>query len=101
SGGYYDLVSREVRGFNYVKQTLPNSTKVESWFYTGNINGVDAYKGLMYDQKTSDSNGNLYLEQVNTYQNNPPAAGVSFPALVQTDTYNYEGAQQTPQHVLT
>ena len=97
SGGYYDIVGKEFRGFNYVMQTLPNSTVVVSSFYQD-----DVKKGLMYDQLTS-YNGASWLEQVNTFQDqlpgNPPG-GVHFPALTHTVTSIWDGLP-TPRQITT
>ncbi len=87
SDGYYDLASREFRGFANVTQTLPNLATVKSQYYTDD----DAFKGRMRHQVTGDSNGVEYLEQINTFQdyyaNNPSVpAGTHFPCLIQTDT---------------
>ncbi len=91
----FSYSEREFRGFNYVKQTLPNGTTVESYFYQD-----DVKKGLMYDQKVNDVDGTLFQEQVNTYEVRVPYANTSFPCLVRTDTYLYDGSA-TPGQVTT
>ncbi|MFZ2444934.1 MAG: toxin TcdB middle/N-terminal domain-containing protein [Syntrophobacteraceae bacterium] len=92
SGGLHDVLSREFRGFSYVKQKLPNLTTVESQFHQGDFN-----KGLMYNQKVKNPAGVLYKEVINQFEerivfqqgSDPPL--VVFPRLTQVTEDNYDG----------
>ena len=92
SGGFYDYIDREFRGFAYVKSTAPNGTTTETWFKQDDI-----YKGLPFDQITKDSSGNSYTRTSNTYQYTSPYTGVNFPYLYQKDDYVYDGTSTAKQ----
>ncbi len=92
SGGYFDYIDREYRGFQYVKATAPNGTTTESWFYQD-----DVFKGLPFEQVTKDSSGNIYTRSVNTFNSTSPYTGVNFPYLYQKDDYVYDGTSTAKQ----
>jgi YD repeat-containing protein len=91
SGGYYDLATREFRGFSCVNQQLQSGSVVEGRFRTDDI-----FKGLMYEQTTWDANGNEYQDQNNTLQdyfpNNPPA-GVHYPYVAQMEVKTFDAGE--------
>jgi YD repeat-containing protein len=92
SGGYYDYMEREFRGFEYVKTIAPNGTYTETWFHQDDI-----YKGLIKEQITSDSSGNIYTRTVNIYNSTSPYTGVNFPYLWQKGDYVYDGTSTPKQ----
>lgn len=88
SGGWHSTTAREFRGFRDVKQTLPNGSLVETWYYQDDI-----FKGLAYETGVRNSSGATYRDQNFTYQDRPSGALAHFPALVQTVDDNYDGTQ--------
>jgi len=92
SGGYFDYMDKEFRGFQYVKATAPNGTTTETWFKQNDI-----FKGFPYDQITKDFSGNIYTRTYNTYQSTSPYIGVIFPYLSQKNDYVYDGTQTYKQ----
>lgn len=97
SGGIHDPVEREFRGFKYVKQILPSSATVETYFHQDDIK-----KGLVEYQLIRKADGSAYRKIQNTYDE--PATGTSgahFPRLIQADDNNYEGDESHPLTVTT
>jgi YD repeat-containing protein len=92
SGGYYDYADREFRGFEYMKTTAPDGTYTETWFHQDDI-----YKGLIKEQITRDSSGNIYTRSVNTYETTSPYPEINFPYLRQKDDYIYDGTSTPKQ----
>lgn len=88
SGGWHSTTAREFRGFHDVKQTLPNGSSIETWYYQDDI-----FKGLAYETGVRNSSGATYRDQNFTYQDRPSGALAHFPALVQTVDDNYDGTQ--------
>ena len=110
SGGYYDLKSREFRGFSDVTKTLQDGTTIHSKFITDytydgqtRLDGY-VYKGLMYDQLTTGADQSS-VHQTNHFLDYPPSSTTHFPWLTETDTIttDVDGAPTSgPQpHLLT
>jgi RHS repeat-associated protein len=99
-GGYFSATEREFRGFEYVKQTKPDQTTVETWYYTGSdpqTEDDDILKGFPYDQITKGSTGSTYLQAHNTYNITSPYTNVNFPYLERKDEYEYDGYGDPPR----
>ncbi len=92
-GGWFDFTSREFRGFNQVTATDPVGTTTTTWFYQGNpaLNESYALKGRPLQTQTADRNGNLYGQTVNTWSTTTPFTNTTFPELIQTNAYVYDG----------
>ena len=86
SGGYFDPIERDFRGFRYAMKTNPEMSTVQTWFKQDNV-----YKGLVESSEVRDSNGALYTQIFNTYQSTSPFPGTVFPFLSRTDEYSYDG----------
>ena len=91
-GGFFDYDSREYRGFSYVKQTNPEGSYGETYYYTQD----DVYKGLPWKQIFSDSNNNVFTASLNYYQNTPYSEA-NFPHLNQRNEYLCDGAATKDQ----
>ena len=100
SGGYYDLKSREFRGFSDVWKTLQDGTVTHSQFVAGDVTvgqmfyASDIYKGLMYQQSTTGPDG-ISVQQTNTFEDHPPSAQTHFPWLKVTDTKTMDAGGTT------
>ncbi len=86
SGGLWDILSREFRGFGYTKVTDPAGNYLETTTLQDNI-----YKGRVAEQRQYNSAGNLIGKSVNTWQNQTIAAGSNFVFLKRQDNYIYDG----------
>ena len=106
SGGYYDLKSREFRGFSDVTKTLQDGTTVHSKFITDYIydgqTRLDGYiyKGLMYDQLTTGPD-HISVHQMNHFLDHPPSSTTHFPWLTETDTITTDTDGATDQSTTT
>jgi RHS repeat-associated protein len=87
TGGLYDKVEREYRGFAYRRVINPIGTMSETWFKTDSV-----FKGLPYEQVVKDSSNNVYSRTSNTYNSTVVATGVVFPYLQQKDDYLCDGS---------
>ncbi len=86
AGGLWDVVSREFRGFDYVKITDPQGNYTETDYLQDDI-----FKGRPIDQMVFDSQGHLYGETDNQWNSQTISTGCVFPFLSRTDQYVYDG----------
>ena len=90
SGGDYNHIDREFKGFAYAKRTNPDNTTVETLFHQD-----DNRKGLPSSQIVKDAGGSIYARTSNSYMtkaedpDNCPADNM--PCLIQKDDYLYDG----------
>ncbi len=93
SGGYYDYPTREFRGFEYVTQTNPDGTTLQTWFYQGNSHatGDNAdYKGQPRQTLFKDPNSNL-LNETDYAWTETVTNGSAFIQLTDKYSTNYIG----------
>ncbi|MDD4860838.1 MAG: toxin TcdB middle/N-terminal domain-containing protein, partial [Smithellaceae bacterium] len=94
SGGYYDAVEREFRGFGKVKALDPvTGNYTETYFYQGKPDQDGALKGQIEKITAFDGNGRQISQASNTYdvRKAGPADNVlGFPALIRQDTIVWE-----------
>ncbi|MDD5540427.1 MAG: toxin TcdB middle/N-terminal domain-containing protein, partial [Candidatus Marinimicrobia bacterium] len=94
SGGYYDAVEREFRGFGKVKALDPvTGNYTETYFYQGKPDQDGALKGQIEKIAAFDGNGRQISQASNTYdvRKAGPADNVlGFPALIRQDTIVWE-----------
>jgi RHS repeat-associated protein len=96
SGGYFSAADREFRGFEYVKQTKPDQSTLETWYYqdkTGDPldSQCTGCRGKPYEQHAKDLSGNLYTKTYYFYTPASPYPGVTSPALTGKDDLVYDG----------
>ncbi|RLB71668.1 MAG: hypothetical protein DRH04_01275 [Deltaproteobacteria bacterium] len=85
-GGKFDFDEREFRGFNKVTVTDPENNKTVNYFYQD-----DTKQGKLYEKEVYDSEDNLYIKSVTTWNETAPHTGVSFVYVEHEDEYTYEG----------
>jgi RHS repeat-associated protein len=94
SGGYYDAVEREFRGFGKVKAVDPvTGNYTETYFYQGKSDQDGALKGQIEKIMAFDGAARQISQVVNTYdvRKAGPADNVlGFPALIRQDTTVWE-----------
>lgn len=105
-GGYYHPNEREFRGFEYVKQTKPNMTTVETWYYQDKKddpfdNQCPGCRGQPYEQQIKDSSGNLYLLTNYFYTPTSPYPGLTFPGLTRKDDLVYDGTSTSKRSAVS
>jgi len=84
--GFYDWLSRELRGFAEVKETLPNAAKRNSVFYQD-----DARKGRPASIQDTDNAGLPYAKIEDTWNVATPS-GIFTVNLADEKQYTYDGA---------
>ena len=84
--GLWDAEDREFRGFGYVKTIDAQDNYTETIFLQDDI-----FKGKIQEQRSFDSQDNLYGKTVNTWQSTNLYPGVDFAYLAQIDNYTYDG----------
>ena len=94
SGGYYDAVEREFRGFAKVRVTDPITNNYsETYFFQGKDGQDGALKGQIDKIISYDGNGRQISHTQNTYEvkkSGPQDQFLGFPALKETTTTIYE-----------
>ncbi|GEM_PF-4992714 len=94
SGGYFDAVEREFRGFAKVKVTDPiTGNCTETYFYQGKPGQDGALKGQIDKILAYDGNGRQISQTLNAYEVRKagPASNVlGFPALIEQATTVWE-----------
>lgn len=95
AGGLYNFIEREFRGFEYVMQTNPGQTTLETWFWQD-----EDKKGFPDREVLKDQAGDLFAETYYDYLQDIPYPGVTFPKLHFKDEYQYDGTPQA-RHIRT
>ncbi|HAJ57219.1 MAG TPA: hypothetical protein DCL35_05560 [Candidatus Omnitrophica bacterium] len=94
SGGYYDAVEREFRGFSKIRVTDPvTGNYTETYFHQGKPGQDGALKGQIDKALAYDGNSQQISQVINTYdvRKAGPADNVlGFPALTQVETTVWE-----------
>ncbi len=94
SGGYYDAVDREFRGFAKIKVLDPISNNyTETYFYQGKPGQDGALKGQIDKALAFDGNNRQISQAINTYEvrkAGPQDNALGFPMLTETSTTVWE-----------
>ncbi len=107
SGGYYDAVDREFRGFAKIKVSDPiTNNYTETYFYQGKPGQDGALKGQIEKVLSFDGLGRQISQVVNTYdvRKAGPADNVlGFPALtsVETKVWEEDGSNLTTRSLMS
>ncbi|MFH0860213.1 MAG: toxin TcdB middle/N-terminal domain-containing protein, partial [Candidatus Altiarchaeota archaeon] len=87
SGGAYDYVEHDFRGFAYVKVTGPLDGTVEHWFYQN-----DSHRGREYKTRTNDSSGNPHSQTNYSFGVTNLGSGIYDVYLQQVDEFTFDGS---------
>lgn len=94
TGGFYDSVSKEFRGFARVDVRDAEANVASTYFNQDAI-----YKGRPSYSEFRDRNDRLYTRTINTWDSVQPYPGTdaNFVRLIQTDSFTYDGTPDFKQ----